>query len=136
MKKIFCCVPMNGRKVEDIEKSYVTMKTITEKLLGEEVEVIQSWNPLLFQREVNPVINGEDPFNPWNHRPTMNPRVYALGRSIELLAHADLFVYCSNMSWTNHPGCDVEWMVAERYDIKKLCLGDVTYILPDVKGIE
>ena len=43
MKKVFFIVPMNGRTDENIKKSIEKMADITRAMLGEEIEVINTF---------------------------------------------------------------------------------------------
>lgn len=98
MKKLFISVPMKGRTEENIQKSFKQMKDIAEAMFGEELEVIDTFI-------------SEEPSDG-----TKNPAVWYLGKSIELLSKADLFIgvcYCSPFS-----GCNAEFEIARSYGIR------------------
>lgn len=96
MKKLFVSVPMNGRSDEDIADSILKMHKIAEALEGEELELIDSF------------INEQPKCN--------NIAIGYLGKSIELLADADIFIGIQNTYDWN--GCYIEAEVAHRYGIK------------------
>ena len=97
MKKLFVSVPMKGRTEEEIKASVAKMKNIAEAYEGEELELIDSWV------EENPPAD-------------CNVSVWYLGKSIEKLAEADVFIGISDTGgW---PGCQVEAEAAQLYGIK------------------
>ena len=97
MKKLFVSVPMKGRTQESIKQSIVKMHRIAEIYEGEELELIDS------------LIYEEPPM-------CCNIGAWYLGKSIEKLATADVFIGVSDLSgW---PGCKIEADVAKAYDIK------------------
>ena len=97
MKKLFVSVPMKGRTEEEIRKTIDKMKKIAEIFEGEELELIESYI--------------ED--NPPKDK---NQAIWFLGKSLEKLATADVFIGISDgWDWN---GCYVEQEVAHRYGIK------------------
>jgi hypothetical protein len=97
MKKLFVSVPMKGRTEEEIKYSIAKMRRIAEAYEGEELELIDSW------------VDEAPPTN-------CNKSAWYLGKSIEKLALADVFIGVSDLSgW---PGCKIESDVARAYDIK------------------
>lgn len=97
MKKLFVSVPMKGRTEEEIKRSITKMHRIAEAYEGEELELIDSW------------ISDTPPAEG-------NRSVWYLGKSIEKLATADIFIGISDTSaW---PGCELEAKVARAYKIK------------------
>lgn len=97
MKKLFVSVPMKGRTEEEIKYSITKMHHIAEAYEGEELELIDSW------------VDEAPPAN-------CNVSAWYLGKSIEKLAMADVFIGVSDLSgW---PGCKIESDVARAYDIK------------------
>lgn len=97
MKKLFVSVPMKGRTEEEIRASIEKMKKIAETYEGEELELIDSY------------IAGDVPMN-YNHA------IWCLGRSIQSLAKADIFIGITD-TW-DWAGCYIEAEVAGRYGIK------------------
>lgn len=97
MKKLFVSVPMKGRTEEAIKKSVMRMHCIAEAYEGEDLELIDSW------------VDEEPPKEG-------NQSIWYLGKSIEKLALADVFIGIdAGLEW---PGCQVESLVAEHYGIK------------------
>ena len=97
MKKLFVSVPMQGRTEEEIKASIQKMKKIAEIYEGEELELIDSYI------EDNPPKDN-------------NQAIWFLGKSLEKLATADVFIGISeNWDWN---GCSIEQEVAHRYGIK------------------
>ena len=95
MKKIFISQPMKDKTDKEIlaerEKAIAAAKTY----LGEEVEVIDSF----FQNA------------PHDAKP-----LWFLGKSVELMASADLAVFIGD--WKNARGCKIEHICAVEYGIK------------------
>ena len=97
MKKLFVSVPMKGRTEEEIRKTIDKMKKIAEIYEGEELELIDSY------------IDDNPPKD-------NNQAICFLGKSLEKLATADIFIGISEVwDWN---GCYVEQEVAHRYGIK------------------
>lgn len=97
MKKLFVSVPMKGRSDEEIKHSFLKMHHIAEVFEGEELELINSWLC-------------EDPSM------NCNVAVWFLGKSLEKLAEADIFIGI-NESCANS-GCWLESEAARLYGIK------------------
>ena len=97
MKKLFVSVPMKGRTEEEIKASIQKMKKIAEVYEGEELELIDSY------------VEDDSPKN-------ANPPVWYLGKSLEKLSEADIFIGIEDdYDWS---GCYIERMTAFKYDIK------------------
>ncbi len=103
VKKLFVSVPMKGRTKEEIEYSITKMHSIAEAYEGEELKLIDSWAP-----EALPSTD-------------CNISVWHLGKSIEKLAMADVFIGIEDS--IHYPGCMIEKQVAANYGIK-------SYIIP------
>lgn len=100
MKKLFISCPMKGRTEEAIKKSMEAMHKYAELMMGEELEVIDSY------------INDNPPKD-------SKEAIWFLGESIKKMADADVFVgieYPDDI-WG---GCRVEDEVAGCYNIKRL----------------
>ena len=101
MKKLFVSVPMKGRTEEEIRKTIDKMKKIAEIYEGEELELIDSY------------IDDNPPKD-------NNQAIWFLGKSLEKLATADIFIGISEVwDWN---GCQIESDVASRYGIKKYAI--------------
>lgn len=97
MKKLFVSVPMKGRTEEEIKASIQKMKKIAEVYEGEELELIDSY------------IEGYSPKD-------SKEVILVLGKSLEKLAQADVFIgIFESYDWN---GCYIEREIAERYGIK------------------
>lgn len=97
MKKLFVSVPMKGRTEDEIKASIQKMKKIAEIYEGEELELIDSYI------EDNPPKDN-------------NQAIWFLGKSLEKLAEADVFIGIEDVwDWNR---CYVEQEVANRYRIK------------------
>lgn len=97
MKKLFVSVPMKGRTEEEIKASIQKMKKIAEVYEGEELELIDSY------------VEDNAPKN-------ANPPVWYLGKSLEKLSEADIFIGIDDdYDWS---GCYIERLTAIKYDIK------------------
>lgn len=98
MKKLFISVPMKGRTEENIQRSRAFLHQYAELMVGEELEVIDSYIDVY-----------DVPF-------TAHDDIYCLGLSVSKMADADYFVgidYCNDI-WH---GCNIEWSVAQSYGI-------------------
>lgn len=115
MKKVFLSVPMKDRTKENIEKSIEKMKAVTRGYLGEEVEFI------------NTIVQDKPPYD------TNKEAVWYLGKSIELLSQADVFVYLDRTY--DYNGCVIECEIAERYGMQCIVLAR-DLIAPDILEIE
>lgn len=97
MKKLFVSVPMKGRTEEEIKASIQKMKKIAEVYEGEELELIDSY------------VEDNAPKN-------ANSPVWYLGKSLEKLSEADIFIGIDDdFDWS---GCYIERITAKRYSIK------------------
>ena len=99
MKKLFVSQPMNGRTDEEIlAERLAAVETVKEILktdgVDEEVELIDSF----FQSA------------PHDASP-----VWFLGKSIQLLASADIVYFCTG--WQDARGCRIEHACAEEYEM-------------------
>lgn len=98
MKKLFISQPMRGLSDEEILKSREEIKTRAEQVIGEPIELIDS-----FLEDYPGEINKHIP-------------VYYLGKSIQLLSQADIAYFGGD--WKNARGCKIEHEIADKYGIK------------------
>ena len=112
MKKLYISCPVNGRKIEDIEKSRKKMKEIAEAVFGEKLEVIDV------------LINPNPPL-------VRSVRIWNLGENIKKMASADYYI---GVHYTySCVGCFIENEIAEEYEIKKYLI-DNELVCPDIKS--
>nr|DAE27046.1 MAG TPA: protein of unknown function (DUF1937) [virus sp. ctah610] len=97
MKKLFISQPMKGKSDEDILKERDTAIRKAEAVVGEPVEVIDSF----FQNA------------PADARP-----LWFLGKSLELLSTADVAYFAPG--WDEARGCKIEHMCAVEYGIDRI----------------
>ena len=102
MKKLFISQPMNGKTDEEIKAERELAIKKAEEVIGEEVEVIDSF----FENA------------PHDARP-----LWFLGKSLELLSTADIAYFAKG--WEKARGCIIEHECAFRYGIKSIA--DSTY---------
>lgn len=107
MKKLYISVPMKGRTDEQIRESINKMWKMTEIMLGEECQVLPTYNKE--NREV--------------------PRFVALGRSTAWLGDADYVVYC--YPFYGFAGVKSEVDIATNYDIPTIAY-EGRFICPDI----
>ena len=112
MKKLFISVPMKGRTEEEIKYSITKMHRIAEAYEGEELELIDSW-----VEEAPPA--------------DCNKSAWYLGKSIEKLAMADIFIGIRET--TGWAGCQIEADTAQAYNIKRYFVD--TDIIVDYKAM-
>ena len=98
MKKLFISQSMRGLKDEEILKAREEIRTRAEQIIGEEVELINS-----FIEEYPGEINKSIP-------------VWYLGKSIQFLSQADIAYFGGD--WRNARGCKIEYEIADKYGIK------------------
>lgn len=95
MKKLFISQPMRDKTDEQIEAERNRAIEKAKEVLGEEVEVIQSF------------------FKGAPHDATP---LWYIGESIKLLGQADIAYFCKD--WNKYNGCVIEYECAVRYSIK------------------
>ena len=114
MKKLFISCPMKGRTEENIKKSMEKMHKMAEIIFDQELEVIPTYI------EENPPEG------------TVNPGVWYLSKSIEMMAEADFFIgvgYCDYFK-----GCEIEYNVARSYGIRSVIV-EMCDLMPDAMQI-
>lgn len=107
MKKLFISCPMRGRTPEAIKASTEKMHKIAEATVGEELEIIPTYQ------------EGAE----YKDRP-----IACLGESIKRMQEADYFIGLSE-NYEFH-GCSIEDDVASAYGIRKI-LVNTRYVAPD-----
>lgn len=105
MMKLFISIPMRGRTTEDIKYQMTKDKQRLEQLLSVEFELIDS------------CINEDAP------KDVANPAVWFLGKSVSMMADANL-VYFSK-GWEGASGCLIEQEIAKAYNMKRLYYNNV-----------
>lgn len=102
MKKVFISQPMNGLSDSQIEKDRERVITGLYRFGYEpdEITIIDSF------------IKENAPDN-------VNSGLWYLGKSLELLADADIVVFAKG--WRNARGCFLEWKCAKAYGISYIC---------------
>lgn len=97
MKKLFISQPMNGKTDEEILAEREKAIAEAQKMVGEPVEVIESF----FQSA------------PVDARP-----LWFLGKSLELLSTADVAYFAAG--WQDARGCKIEHTCAVEYGIDRI----------------
>lgn len=97
MKKLFISQQMRGKSDADILEERQKAIKIAEELIGEPVEVIDSF---------------------FKGAPTDAKPLWFLGKSLELLSTADIAYFASG--WTEARGCKIEHACAVEYGIDKI----------------
>lgn len=100
---VFISQPMNGKKNEEIEYEREQFVEDLKKYLGEDINILDTI--FHFAEDV--------------------PSLVYLGRSLEVLAKADLAVFMDG--WENARGCRIEHNAAKDYDIPTLELNGAWY---------
>ena len=93
---VFISQPMSGKKTEEIEYEREQFVKDLKKYLGEDINILDTI--FHFAEDV--------------------PSLVYLGRSLEVLAKADLAVFMDG--WENARGCRIEHQAAKDYDIPTL----------------
>lgn len=99
MKKLFISQPMRGKTDNEIKAERTRAIQMAEKIVGERVEVIDSF----FEKA------------PVNAKP-----LWFLGKALELLSDADVAYFASG--WKEARGCRIEHTCAIEYAI--VCIED------------
>lgn len=97
MKKLFISQPMRGKTDEEIKTERVKAIEAASELMGEPMEVIDSF----FEKA------------PVNAKP-----LWFLGKSLELLADADVAYFAPG--WKDARGCKIEHACAVEYNINRI----------------
>lgn len=97
MKKLFISQPMKGKSDEEILTERKTAVNVAQDMLGEEVEIIDSF----FQSA------------PVDAKP-----LWFLGKSLELLSTADIAYFTPG--WKEARGCKIEHECAVQYGIERI----------------
>lgn len=97
MKKLFISQPMRGKTDEEILAERKKAIETAEKVVGEPVEVIDSF----FEKA------------PANAKP-----LWFLGKSLELLSDADVAYFAPG--WEDARGCKIEHTCAVEYNINRI----------------
>lgn len=99
MKKLFISQPMKGKTDEEIKTERSKAIEKSKKLLGDDIEVIDSF---------------------FENAPTDAKPLWFLGKSLELLSGADVAVFCPG--WEDARGCRIEHDCCVEYGIECLHL--------------
>ena len=97
MKKLFISQPMKGKTDEEILAVREKAIKAAEKLIGEPVEVIDSF---------------------FRSAPVDAKPLWFLGKSLELLSTADVAYFAPG--WTDFRGCKIEHTCAVEYNIDRI----------------
>lgn len=100
---VFISQPMNGRKTEEIQWEREQFVKDLKKYLGEDINILDTI--FHFTEDV--------------------PSLIYLGRSLEVLAKADLAVFMDG--WAGARGCRIEHQAAKDYNIPTLELNKAWY---------
>lgn len=95
MKKVFISQSMRDKTPEEIEAVRESAIQTIEELIGEEIEVIDSYFKDDYAKTNNPLL--------------------CLGKSIQLLSEADIAYFVKG--WDNARGCKIEYLCAVEYGI-------------------
>lgn len=97
MKKLFISQPMKGKTDKEIKETRKKAIEYVEMLLGEKLEVIESF---------------------FEGAPAEAKPLWFLGKSIELLSQADVVYFVKD--WDMARGCKIEHQCAVEYGIKRI----------------
>ena len=97
MKKLFISQPMRDKTNEQIKQEREKAVKIAQELVGEEIEVIDSF---------------------FENAPHDAKPLWFLGKSLELLSTADVAFFVKG--WEEYRGCRIEQLAASQYGIPVL----------------
>lgn len=100
MKKLFISQPMRDKTNEQIKQEREKAVKIAQELVGEEIEVIDSF---------------------FENAPHDAKPLWFLGKSLELLSTADFAFFVKG--WEEYRGCRIEQLAASQYGIPVLKRG-------------
>ena len=101
MPKLFVSLPMNGREIDDIRTDMRAICQIVSSEMGEDFELLDTvWT----DEPSDDILASQESSGVWY-----------LGKSIGVIAEADLVVFDSD--WRNARGCIIEHMVCAMYNI-------------------
>lgn len=107
--KLFISCPTKDRTEEDIKKSFEVLKRTAEAYSGENLEVVNPYEPKTFKNDAD--------------------RIRSMGDSIKLIADADYFITVN--SFWEHTECGVENNIAGECGVKRM-LAMTEFAAPDV----
>lgn len=97
MKRLFISQPMRGKTANEIMAVRYMAMAEAEKLIGESVEVIDSYLP----------------DNPVDTKP-----LWCLGKSLQLMSEADVVYFAPG--WREARGCQIEHLAAVEYGLDRI----------------
>lgn len=97
MKKLFISQPMRDKTNEEIKAERTLAVEKAKKVLGEDVEVIDSF---------------------FENAPHDAKPLWFLGKSFELLSIADIAFFCKG--WEKYRGCKMEHAACKEYGIRTI----------------
>lgn len=114
MKKVYLITPMKGKTHEEIKAYRKKQAAVVEAILGEEVEIIDSYI---------------------EHKPPVdcNEAIWFLSKSIGMMSNADIAAYPTYAAIDGFRGCEIEKSVAFSYGIKTI---EIPVLPEDIDYIE
>ena len=107
--KLFISCPTKDRTEESIKKSFEVLKRTAEAYTGENLEVVNPYEPKTFKSDAD--------------------RIRSMGDSIKLIAGADFFITIDK--YWERTECGVEGLIAGEYGVKRM-LAMTEFAAPDV----
>lgn len=122
-KKLFISCPMKGRTEKAIKESMVKLHRLAEVMMGEELEVIDSF------------IEDAPEFD--ETTPDSEIRLWYLGESIKMMAEADVVIGCPFNGYGAFAGCETELKAALDYGKRVIRLSEeqAYMLMPDLWDI-
>lgn len=123
MKKLFISCPMKGRTDEMIKDSMEKMHKLAEVMMGEKLEVIDSF------------VENAPEFS--EGTPKTEIRLWYLGESIKKMSNADVVIGCPYIGCGDFIGCDTEFKAAQDYGkcVIRLTEEQAYMLMPDLWDI-
>lgn len=114
MKKVYLITPMKGKTQEEIKAYRKKQAAVVEAILGEDVEIIDSYI---------------------EHKPPVdcNEAIWFLSKSIGMMSNADIVAYPTYNAIEGFHGCEIEKHVACAYDIPMI---EIPVLPEDIDHIE
>lgn len=121
--KVFIAQPMYGVTEKEIEKIREKITKQVKEVFGEDTIILDQFhiedNPDDIER-VSGNINGT--------------RIYRLGRSLQIMAEADLVIFVGNPSQAK--GCEVEKAICKIYNIKNMSESQLAILVSDARWMK
>ena len=121
-KKVFIAQPMTGVREKEIEEIRKRITEQVKELFGEDVIILDQFHVEDDHDDIERV-SGQ----------SYGPGIYRLGRSLQIMAEADLVIFAGNSSQSK--GCEVEKVICKVYNIKTMTASQLSILVNDARWL-